>query len=255
MSHHFDDSGGVPDDRLLVRPYVASSGQPSPVAAPAWPQSGPVPVSFGMPEDRSGGPASAPEPVSEPAPDEVPAGVGPRAGRGRGRERERGSRLPLMAFALLALGAAGGLVLLLNGSDPKPQRSVAPPELSLPVLPARSPGVDAGPSAAASVRPSAPNASASSSPSASKSPKPTLPSASAAQPSAGSSGTLRMGDRGAEVTALQERLYRQGFTYVAVTGVYDSQTKRGVAQLQRDRDIKGDPPGVYGPATQAAFGT
>lgn len=53
--------------------------------------------------------------------------------------------------------------------------------------------------------------------------------------------------------ALQERLYGQGFTYVSPTGVYDDQTRRGVAQLQRDRDIKGDPKGVYGPATRAAF--
>ncbi|MET8755833.1 peptidoglycan-binding domain-containing protein, partial [Streptomyces sp. NPDC004667] len=46
----------------------------------------------------------------------------------------------------------------------------------------------------------------------------------------------------------------QGFTYVSQTGVYDEQTRRGVAQLQRDRDIKGDPRGIYGPATRAAFG-
>ncbi|MFD8984403.1 peptidoglycan-binding protein [Streptomyces sp. NPDC059564] len=74
-----------------------------------------------------------------------------------------------------------------------------------------------------------------------------------AKPSAGPSGTLRPGDRGPEVRALQERLYGQGFTYVSPTGVYDNQTRRGVAQLQRDRDIKGDPNGVYGPATRAAF--
>ncbi|MFD9480878.1 peptidoglycan-binding domain-containing protein [Streptomyces nojiriensis] len=52
---------------------------------------------------------------------------------------------------------------------------------------------------------------------------------------------------------MQEMLRGQGFTYVSVTGVYDNQTKRGVGQLQRDRSLKGDPPGVYGPATQAAM--
>ncbi|WP_326586471.1 peptidoglycan-binding domain-containing protein [Streptomyces sp. NBC_01294] len=62
-----------------------------------------------------------------------------------------------------------------------------------------------------------------------------------------------MGDSGPEVRSLQEMLYGQGFTYVSVTGVYDAQTKRGVSQLQRDRSIKGDPPGVYGPATRAAM--
>ncbi|EDX25811.1 peptidoglycan-binding protein [Streptomyces sp. CJ_13] len=54
--------------------------------------------------------------------------------------------------------------------------------------------------------------------------------------------------------ALQERLHGQGFTYVVVNGVYDGRTRRGVAQLQSDRGISGDPQGVYGPATRAAFG-
>ncbi|MBT2458846.1 peptidoglycan-binding protein, partial [Streptomyces sp. ISL-86] len=81
------------------------------------------------------------------------------------------------------------------------------------------------------------------------------PSASVSTPAAGAYVTLRPGDRGPEVRTLQERLYAQGFTYVSVTGVYDGQTRRGVAQLQRDRDITGDPQGVYGPATQAAFGS
>ncbi|GAA3115402.1 hypothetical protein GCM10020254_72550 [Streptomyces goshikiensis] len=46
----------------------------------------------------------------------------------------------------------------------------------------------------------------------------------------------------------------RGFTYVVVNGVYDGRTRRGVAQLQSDRGISGDPQGVYGPATRAAFG-
>ncbi|MFE3939164.1 peptidoglycan-binding protein, partial [Streptomyces goshikiensis] len=90
---------------------------------------------------------------------------------------------------------------------------------------------------------------------------PTAPasgSAPAGTPSAGitaaGGGTLRPGDRGSEVRALQERLHGQGFTYVVVNGVYDGRTRRGVAQLQSDRGISGDPQGVYGPATRAAFG-
>lgn len=243
MSHHPDESGSAPEDGLLARPYGAPSGRPYRTTTPAWPHTGPVSASFRAPEGRSEDPEHAA------AADAAPADAAVR--------RDRGGRLPLAVLALLALGAAGGLVFLLSGPDPRPERAVAPPDLSLPALPARRPGVDAEPSPERSVRPSAPSASASASggPSASRTPKPTPPpSASAGQPPAGSSGTLRMGDRGPEVSALQERLYGQGFTYVAVTGVYDSQTRRGVAQLQRDRDIKGDQPGVYGPATQAAFG-
>ncbi|WP_150520976.1 peptidoglycan-binding domain-containing protein [Streptomyces subrutilus] len=74
-----------------------------------------------------------------------------------------------------------------------------------------------------------------------------------AAPPAGA-GTLRPGDGGAEVRALQERLQGQGFTYVSVTGLYDDRTRRGAARLQSDRGITGDPEGVYGPATRAAFG-
>ncbi|MGW2988906.1 peptidoglycan-binding domain-containing protein, partial [Streptomyces goshikiensis] len=90
-------------------------------------------------------------------------------------------------------------------------------------------------------------------------PTPPAPgTAPAGTPSAGitaaGGGTLRPGDRGSEVRALQERLHGQGFTYVVVNGVYDGRTRRGVAQLQSDRGISGDPQGVYGPATRAAFG-
>ncbi|MFF4099681.1 peptidoglycan-binding protein [Streptomyces sp. NPDC001903] len=252
MSHHFDESADAPDDRLLVRPYVAPSGRPSRSTTPAWPHTGPVPVSFRAPETRGDAdPGPGPESAS---------GARPTAATAT----ERGSRAPLPALALLALAAAGALVFLLGGPDPEPRRAVKPPELSLPVLPARSPGAGSGaePSPAGSVRASAPSAASSPSgpapgstgPSAGQTPKSAPPSGPSGAASPGGSGTLRMGDRGPEVRALQERLYGQGFTYVSVTGEYDSQTKRGVAQLQRDRDIKGDQPGVYGPATRAAFG-
>ncbi|MER5414750.1 peptidoglycan-binding domain-containing protein [Streptomyces virginiae] len=238
-----DESGIVPDDHLLVRPYVAPSGPPPPSTAPAWPQAGPLAFP---------GPAHAQA-------SEVPAAAGvaaPRPTAVRGRR----SRLPFAVLTLLSLAAVGAVVLLLSGPDAQPPRAGAPAELSVPMLRGHNPnsGVEVGvpgptasaPSSAASASPTpsrAPSASASQDPK-----PPSSPSASASGPS-GSSGTLRMGDTGPEVRALQELLYRQGFTYVSVNGVYDSQTKRGVGQLQRDRSIKGDSPGVYGPATQAAM--
>ncbi|MER7465889.1 peptidoglycan-binding domain-containing protein [Streptomyces sp. NPDC097981] len=252
MSHDSDERAGAPEDRLFVRPYVAPSGEPSHSMTPVWPHTGPVPVSFDAPE----APHGDPEP-SGPAPGAAPGAATASAGGGRAARRERGSRRAPAVLALLALGAAGGLVFLLSGPDPEPERA-APPDLAFPVLPARSPGAGDEPSPGRSVRSSTPSATASASaaPSAAQTskPAPTPSGAKPGRPQPGDSGTLRMGDRGPEVSALQERLYGQGFTYVSVTGVYDSQTKRGVAQLQRDRDIKGDQPGVYGPATQAAFG-
>ncbi|MFE6222738.1 MULTISPECIES: peptidoglycan-binding domain-containing protein [unclassified Streptomyces] len=62
-----------------------------------------------------------------------------------------------------------------------------------------------------------------------------------------------MGDSGPDVTRLQQLLFGQGFTYVTTTGTYDKATRRGVAQLQRDRGLSGDPEGVYGPDTRASL--
>ncbi|MGW7329133.1 peptidoglycan-binding domain-containing protein [Streptomyces sp. NPDC054840] len=243
-----DESGIVPDDHLLVRPYVAPSGLPPRSAAPAWPQTGP----HAFP-----GPAHVPAPgvpVAVPAAVPVPVpGSAPRPAAVRGRR----SRLPFAVLTLLALAAVGALVLLLSGPDPQPPRAGAPAELSVPTLPRR--GTDFG--AEADAGPSASAASSSASPTPTRAPgasggeggnPPSSPGATDLGPP-DSNGTLRMGDTGPEVRALQELLQGQGFTYVSVTGVYDSQTKRGVGQLQRDRSIKGDSPGVYGPATQAAM--
>ncbi|MBW5485175.1 peptidoglycan-binding domain-containing protein [Streptomyces bambusae] len=159
-------------------------------------------------------------------------------------------------LALLTAGVPAVLVCLFlvfadTGPDTGPARTGPAPSVPVPVLPARSPGAD-GPESGASAKPSA-SASATASPSVSAGqPSPKESPSSTAGPATG--GTLRMGDRGSEVRALQERLFGQGFTYVSVTGVYDAQTRRAVAQLQRDRDLKGDQPGVYGPYTRQAFG-
>ncbi|WP_411102764.1 peptidoglycan-binding domain-containing protein [Streptomyces sp. cmx-4-9] len=261
MSHRPEERGAA-DDRLLVRPYVVPAARPARAGGPAWPQSGPPPVSFRVP-------AADPPP---PAPAYAPPT--PPADRGADRDGRRG--LPRAALLLLALGATGALVYLLSGPESRDApRASASPGLSLPVpdLPARSPGagpapeasgpdrsappspaasasVSAAPASAAASAPAAPSASVSAGAAAPKTPR-----ASASGPGGPPApGTLRMGDEGEAVRDLQERLFGQGFTYVSPTGVYDSQTKRGVAQLQRDRGIKGDQPGVYGPATRAAFG-
>ncbi|MCJ1676734.1 peptidoglycan-binding protein [Streptomyces sp. APSN-46.1] len=261
MSPHPDESGIVPDDdRLLVRPYVAPPGRPSSSTAPEWPRTG-SPVSSFAPE-----PASAPAAVPGPASGRASGPGSASAGRaGAHRKRARRSRPPVAVLALLGLGAAGGLVFLLTGSeDPEPDRAMAPPGLSVPELQARDPGAGEPSPAVSAPRSGAASASPGASASASVSPGPSTsanqgeasgaPSGGSGKTSADGSGTLRPGDRGPEVRDLQQRLVGQGFTYVNVNGVYDGQTRRGVAQLQSDRGITGDPKGVYGPATQAAFG-
>ncbi|MFJ1569136.1 peptidoglycan-binding protein [Streptomyces erythrochromogenes] len=264
MSQHPDENGLAPDDALLVRPYVAPSGPPARAEAPAWPQTGPFafpgpaqgaahgPAQGAAHSSAYGPDAALPVPESAPTAARVPAARGARESAGARRR----SRLPAAVAGLLALAAVGALVLLLTGPDPEPPRAEPPADLSLPALPARSP--DAGtqsPGPASSARSAEPSATATGGPEARTNPgtkPPTAPSASAARPTS-AYVTLRMGDTGPEVRALQEMLHGQGFTYVSVTGVYDGQTKRGVGQLQRDRSIKGDPQGVYGPNTQAAM--
>ncbi|MFC9294930.1 peptidoglycan-binding protein [Streptomyces sp. NPDC057011] len=261
MSHDFDESGTVPDDGLFVRPYAPSGRPPRPphetATGPTWPESGPVPYPGPVPDREPPHAAGRPAPAPAAAP-------GVRTGDfGRRARARRGRRIaPAVVIALAALAAAGVLVLLLTDPDPQPApRASLRPDLSVPVLPARSPDAAVGatgshaPSATAATAPATPGPSGSPDPTASRSPKPTPPpSASSAPPSPGGAGTLRPGDRGPEVRVLQERLFGQGFTYVSINGVYDGQTRRGVAQLQSDRGITGDPKGVYGPATRAAFG-
>ncbi|MCY0919181.1 peptidoglycan-binding domain-containing protein [Streptomyces sp. H27-G5] len=287
MSHPTDESGIVPDDHLLVRPYIAPSGRPSRSADPARPRTEPAgaPYPADAPYPGSGSApaytpawhaqdptptaphAPAPPTVAAPAPAPAPAPVRAPAPVAR----ERAGRWPLGALALLGLAVAGGLVYLTAGPEPESPRVAPPSGLSVPVLPARSP--DAGPDEDGSqppapVSPAVPSASASASGATGRGAgAPSIPTGRGAattapasprrpptaSPGNGTFGTLKPGDRGSEVRALQERLHGQGFTYVSTTGVYDEQTRRGVAQLQSDRSITGDPRGIYGPATRAAF--
>ncbi|MET9700461.1 peptidoglycan-binding protein [Streptomyces sp. NPDC006529] len=282
MPHHPDEDGSVVDDRLLVRPYVAPGGRPGRRPAPRrtgdplWPQHDPaaVPLDRGTAGDLTPGdgtaaaPAFAPDraPGMRPLPGAalpyVPPGGSARSGTPGAARRERGTRNALLALGLLALLTTGTLLTLLHSPPEDPPSPVGPPGVSAPGLLARSPG--AGEPAASptrSVRPSASAPSAgtgSAAPAPSRSAHPVAPASATPTPNPAASesagdGTLRPGDSGAAVRALQERLFGQGFTYVSATGVYDNRTRRGVAQFQRDRGLTGDPMGVYGPRTRAAL--
>ncbi|MFD9379406.1 peptidoglycan-binding protein [Streptomyces sp. NPDC059999] len=283
MSHPTDESGIVPDDHPLVRPYIAPSGHPPRSADPArprtepagapYPADAPYPGSGSAPAHPPAWHAQDPIPTAPhaPAPPTVAAPVPAPVRAPAPVARERAGRLPLVALALLGLAVAGGLVYLTAGPEPESPRVAPPSGLSVPVLPARSPDVgpdEDGSRPPAPAGPAVPSASASASGAAGRgadapSTPPgrgaaaTAPASPSRPPSAspgnGTSGTLKPGDRGSGVRALQERLHGQGFTYVSTTGVYDEQTRRGVAQLQSDRSITGDPRGIYGPATRAAF--
>ena len=64
-------------------------------------------------------------------------------------------------------------------------------------------------------------------------------------------GTLRYGDRGSEVSALQERLITLGYLDGAADGKYGMQTKAAVLAFQRENSLVRD--GIAGSKTQAAL--
>ncbi|MER5928835.1 peptidoglycan-binding domain-containing protein [Streptomyces sp. NPDC002054] len=245
MSHPRDPGGPVAEDGPLVRPYApAGPGHPAP--AGSWPP-----------------------PVPEPAPLRPPVPpVSPYAAARGSRRREparRRSRTPLLFLGLTAVAVTAGLLLLLPSQEPGRPKAVEPPPLSgVPGLPGGG-GADADPTAptSAGTGTSGPAATRpatsppSTPPTPSKSPSATGGATAQPTPSPGrpdrSGATLRTGATGPEVETLQQALFGQGFTYVSVTGVYDDDTKRGVKQFQRDRSLRGDPAGVFGPATRAAL--
>ncbi|MCZ4125314.1 peptidoglycan-binding domain-containing protein, partial [Streptomyces sp. H39-S7] len=64
---------------------------------------------------------------------------------------------------------------------------------------------------------------------------------------------LRLGDTGARVKDLQQRL-RKAYVYMGdVDGVFDSQVRDAVAMFQFWNAIGSDPAGVYGSATRTAL--
>ncbi|MFJ5274189.1 peptidoglycan-binding protein [Streptomyces sp. NPDC088358] len=89
----------------------------------------------------------------------------------------------------------------------------------------------------------------------------TSPSATAVAPAPSGSadpdgtGTLREGDSGPEVTALQRRLLRVPDVYAggSTDGSYDATLTAAVARFQLWYGIRGDETGVYGDDTRAAL--
>lgn len=63
---------------------------------------------------------------------------------------------------------------------------------------------------------------------------------------------IQQGDRGSEVTALQERLKELGYFNTNITGYFGPVTQRAVARFQRDKGLEAD--GVVGTQTSASLG-
>ncbi|MFI1535842.1 peptidoglycan-binding protein [Streptomyces anandii] len=197
------------------------------------------------------------------------------AGRGR-----RPAALLAVSGAVVAVVTAAGFVTGLFAYKSPARDDAAPQEVrqSVPDGPtagtaSATPTTTGSPSAPSA--PVSPTPSASASPSRSASPSPTdappTPSGSASAPAprpteptrtapsgrASATATpppvLRLGDRGPEVTELQERLSQLHLYTGGADGVFDSGVENSVRTYQWARGITTDDLGVYGPATRAAL--
>ncbi|MHC5906814.1 peptidoglycan-binding domain-containing protein, partial [Streptomyces sp. S6] len=95
-----------------------------------------------------------------------------------------------------------------------------------------------------------PSATASDSPAAGESPSGPASDERAKAPTASSVTVLRRGDSGAQVRELQLRLAQTKLYSGPADGVFGEQVEAALREYQRNRDITGDQPGVYGAATR-----
>lgn len=257
-------------DPLRIRPYVTLEGPEEPAGEPAaetgtgtgtLPGIGtgtlPVPVASSRPavtQPVAGGPEDAEDPH--------PHGLAPR-------RRRPFAGLIVGAAAVAVAGTAAFAGGLFSGEDTR-ERAIPDTETSAPIVsavpdaPSSSPSRSASPSASAS--PSrTPSATASSSRTAPSSPSPVRPSTpppstmratgrvSQKPPTRPPEGTLRRGDSGPEVVELQQRLAQVWLYGDPADGQYGQSVEDAVRVFQWDRDVQGDPEGVYGPNTRRAL--
>nr|WSZ95791.1 peptidoglycan-binding protein [Streptomyces sp. NBC_00857] len=236
---------------LRMRPYVTLDAQEDTRAT--FRTAGPLPP-LAAPKDAAG-----PSPVADITPEPPPA-----------------RRKPLRAVAIGAavvavIGTAAFVGGLFEGDDgsaralPKetytgaPTPDAATRDASATPTPPEKPSASPTPSATKSAspspstsRPATPKAPPPAGPTPKATPKPaTQAPERPAQPPAGAS--LRLGDSGPEVFALQQRLAEVRLFRGQPDGKYDQRVEGGVRIYQAYRQIGGDPAGVYGPNTRKAL--
>ncbi|MFF3453850.1 peptidoglycan-binding protein [Streptomyces sp. NPDC002730] len=211
--------------------------------------------------------------VVDPAPRDEPHALGPvdlTPARHR-RPRRQYTGLMVVAAAVAVAGTVAVAGGLFSGGDERekalPDRKTGPPSLNvLPDGPSLSPSrsasvpgsasASASPSGTASAARSAARASVGAPDPAAPAPPPSTASATGSAPQAAgwrTSGTLRSGDSGPQVTELQQRLAEVSLYAGPMDGTYSQSVEDAVRTYQQDRHVKGDPEGVYGPKTRRAL--
>ncbi|WP_037669392.1 peptidoglycan-binding protein [Streptomyces griseus] len=148
---------------------------------------------------------------------------------------------------------------------PAPSTSAAPPPAPTtpgPASPTPTPTASPStaspsptPSESASSAPPSPSPSTEPSPSPTPTATPTSlqPDDDAARRSKTEPVVLRQGDRGPEVSELQQRLRQLHLYNDDIDGTYNTQVENAVRNYQWSRDVQDDELGVYGTATRAAL--
>ncbi|WP_405013505.1 hypothetical protein [Kitasatospora sp. NBC_01539] len=276
----------------LVRPYVpAASGYAGTPAGPGPDPFGtalmpPVPGSYPRPPARPPVPPAAPAAAAGPTGPDLGVfafqGVQPQRPGGRAERREQAQltagrrRTAVVAAGIgIAIVGAGLAFVLVPSSEPSEVDQALPvPSGSIdapaPTGPAETaPAATGSPSAsrrasATATRSTSASASASRVPASVLSPSaPAVapsgpPSASSSAPATTAPRTLKPGDTGADVKAMQQMLYsvdcgRNHLNSWFVSGSFDTWTQWVLGQFQNDHRIKGDERNgtLYGPKTQA----
>ncbi|MGW2643610.1 peptidoglycan-binding protein [Streptomyces sp. NPDC001393] len=203
-----------------------------------------------------------------------PAPAAPHPNGDPPRPKQPSSRrallLSVVAAGLATVGAAGFASGLLSYHMPSRDRAAQEVRPSVPVVSTPGPTAPASsPTPPRSPLPSPPVPASRPSPSATPptSPAPTL-SATPSRPASPTASTatfaapratqavtpvLRRGDRGPQVTELQERLRQLNLYGDQIDGVFTRPVEDAVRTYQLARGIQGDALGVYGPATRKSL--
>ncbi|MFG2497290.1 peptidoglycan-binding protein [Streptomyces sp. NPDC048441] len=254
-------------DPLRIRPYVTLP-EPGPPAGEAMEAVEAVAVvaaaGTGAEESAAVSPSAPVAPALPPPPPAPPHSYDDEPEPRRGRRGRIGLYAGVSAVAVVAVAVVVLAAVLL--APDKPQRDQSLPDVPTRVVHTPSDTDTGSESATASRSPSAahkasppPSPSLSRTVSAKPGPTPSpirstaraTGSVESASPSIG--GVLSQGDRGPEVTELQQRL-QQLYLYVdEADGIYDTPVADAVARYQYARGTQRDGEGVYGEETRAAL--
>ncbi|MEV4614358.1 peptidoglycan-binding domain-containing protein [Kitasatospora sp. NPDC049258] len=291
----FDETVVMPhvEGPPLVRPYVPAavgyepSATPDPFATALMPQAPAAPRPPSRPQYPPQSPTQPTQEQPYHQPDQQPYHQ-PDLGSFSVREHVASAPLPEQrrsaaarrraavvgaGLGIVALGAGLALALAPSDKAKAPDQALPVPTSAAPDQASPDPGPSASPSASPSTKPSpSPSASrsaskaASSAPASSAAPSPS-PSPSAASSAPASSAapspsqsapraTLQQGDKGADVSAMQQRLadvLYWAYDDSLVTGTFDSRTKQAVNYFQNvyGQSIPSNERGKYGPVTRS----